>query len=60
MTNCKNNKIELQMVGSYMESNVVANWMVTYSKISSSGVGLIYVDIIIFPLLWSLIWFMMF
>jgi hypothetical protein len=60
VTSCKNNKIELQMIGSYMESHVVANWMVTYYKISSSGVGLIYVDLIIFSLLWSLIWFMMF
>jgi hypothetical protein len=36
MTSCKNNKIKLQMICSYIESHVVANWMVTYYKISSN------------------------
>jgi len=60
MASCKNDKIELQLIGSCMELHVVATWMVTYYKISFSRVGLIYVDLIILSLLWSLIWFMMF
>jgi hypothetical protein len=48
MTSCKNNKIKLQMIGSCMELHVVANWVVTYYKISFSGVGLIYVILLYF------------
>jgi len=36
VTSCKNDKIKLQMLCSCMESHVVANWMVTYYKISSN------------------------
>jgi hypothetical protein len=35
VSNCKNDKTKLQMRGNCMESNVVANWMVTYYNISS-------------------------
>jgi intergrase/recombinase len=34
VTSCKNDKIELQMISSCMELHIVANWMVTYHKIS--------------------------
>jgi len=34
MISCKNDQIELQMIGSYMELHVIATSMVTYNKIS--------------------------
>jgi hypothetical protein len=36
MTNCKNDKTKLQMIGSCMVSHVVVNLMVAYYKISFS------------------------
>jgi len=36
VTNYKNDKTKLQMIDSCMQSHVVANWMVTYYKISSN------------------------
>jgi hypothetical protein len=38
MISCKNDKKELQMISSYMELHIVANWIVTYYKISSNVV----------------------